>query len=90
MLHSQLQGQRLPLPAFPFWPPEPLARAALPLPLLADRIAFLTLRTSSPPDSDLLDFFDAGALSSFDKMARSRDFSFSAEISVGSNCNDAD
>ncbi len=63
-----------------------LASAALPLPLLTDRIAFLTLSTSPPDDSD--DFFDflvAGSFPIFERMARFCDCSCDAEISVGSN-----
>lgn len=72
---------------FPFFPLPPLslASAALPLPLLADRIAFLTLRTSEPLDSDFLDFFTVGSLSSLAKIAMLFDFSLAAAISVGSN-----
>lgn len=79
-----IDGYRLPF--FPLPPPPSLASAALPLPLLAERIAFRTLSTSPPEDSDdFFAFFVSGSLSSFEMMARSRDFSLVAEISVGSN-----
>ena len=76
------------LPFLPLLVLRSLARAALPLPLLAVRIAFLTFKTSPPDDSvaaDLFDFFVAGSLSSLVRMARFCDFSFSAETSAGSN-----
>lgn len=63
-------------------PPLPsLAKAALPLPLLTDRIALRTFNTSSPP----FPFFVAGSRSSFCRMARLLDISADAETSVGSN-----
>lgn len=79
----EYEDYRLDLP-FALPPPEDLASATLPFPLLVMRMALRTLSTSSPVS--FLAFFWRGSFSIFCMRARFATFSRSTDASVGSNC----